>query len=238
MYMTVEEIIAFLNSKANNKAKEGMARFGIVSENALGITMPVLRHYANEIKKAYKKDPIKQHELAIKLWNSGIHETKILASILFITDRITEASIDQWVNDFYSWDVCDQTCINSFYKTSFAVKKIFEWTQQEKEFVKRAGYVLMAVLAVHDKKSKDDLFLSFFSLLEKGASDERNFVKKAVNWAIRQIGKRNEVLHQQAISLSEKIARQNSKSAKWIASNALRELRNPKICAAVKQKLA
>ena len=214
--MEHQEIIKKLNSEANPKNVEGMARFGINPKNTLGVSVPVLRKMAKEIGRDYK--------LAQQLWNSGIHEARMLACFIDEIVKVTEKQMEKWVKDFDSWDICDQVCGNLFDRTNFAWKKVFEWTKRKEEFVKRAGFVLMATLSVHDKKAKDKDFEKFFPLIKKHSIDERNFVKKAVNWALRQIGKRNLNLNKKAIKLAKEIQKINSKSAKWIANNAIREL--------------
>lgn len=215
--MTLDTIIKKLKSLKNPKNISGMARFGINPKNTLGISIPTLRQLSKKIGK--------NHDLAVKLWDTGIHEARILAGFIADPKKMTEGQMDKWVSEFDSWDVCDQVCSSLFDKTSFAWKKIKSWVADEREFVRRAGFVMMAVLAVHDKKAKDEDFLRLFPLIKKYAQDERNFVKKAVNWALRQIGKRNNNLADKAIKLGEEIFATQSKSAKWIASDAVRELK-------------
>jgi 3-methyladenine DNA glycosylase AlkD len=193
-----------------------MVKFGIKVDNALGVSIPILRGLAKEIGK--------NHELAQQLWNTEIHEARVLATMIDDSKLVTEKQMDNWVKDFNSWDLCDQCCSNLFDKTEFVHKKILEWTKDDREFVKRAGFVLIATSAVHNKKWGDESFVRYFPLIERGSDDERNFVKKAVNWGLRQVGKRNKVLNKKAIGLAEKIRKRNSKSAKWIASDAIREL--------------
>jgi len=211
------EIIAQLQHYSNPSSLEGMKRFGMNVDSALGIPIPVLRKLAKELKR--------DHQLALELWDTGIHEARILASMIDDPKKVTAVQISAWAKEFNSWDVCDQVCGNLFNRTPFAVNKAKEFSQRKEEFVKRAGFTLMATYAVHNKKEKDEVFLSFFPFIEKGADDERNFVKKAVNWALRQIGKRNENLQQEAIKLAERIGKQESKSAKWIGRDALTELK-------------
>jgi len=205
----------------NPKAVEGMARFGINPENAYGVSVPNLRMMAKEIGR--------NHVLAQQLWSSGIHEARILASMIDVPEKVTEKQMETWVKDFASWDVCDQCCSNLFDKTEFAYQKAVEWSKRNEEFVKRAGFVLMATLSVHDKKANDTEFLKFLPIIERESVDDRNFVKKAVNWALRQIGKRNVDLHKKAIKAAREIQRLDSKSAQWIAADALRELTSPAI---------
>ncbi len=211
-------ILKKLKSLSNPEAVAGMARFGINPKNTYGVSIPNLRKIAKETGK--------DHALAQELWSSGIHEARILAGMIAEPEKLTEAQMEKWVLDFDSWDVCDQVCSNLFDRTGFAYQKAVEWSGREEEFVKRAGFVLMACLAVHDKKAPDRNLEQFFPLIKKGASDGRNFVKKAVNWALRQIGKRNKALNKKAIALSKEIQKLDSKSAKWVASDALRELEN------------
>lgn len=214
--MITTEIIKKLHSYANPQNVAGMARFGINPKQTLGVSVPVLRKMAKEIGK--------DHQVAIGLWQSGIHEARILASMVDDPWQVTEEQVEQWVSDFDSWDVCDQVCMNLFDKTSMSFAKAIQWARREKEFEKRAGFALMAVLAWHDKQARDSDFLKFFPLIKKGASDERNFVKKAVNWALRQIGKRNARLRLYAIACAHEIDALDSKTAHWIARDALREL--------------
>jgi 3-methyladenine DNA glycosylase AlkD len=214
--MDHEEILKQLKSSANPEAVAGMVRFGINPKNTYGVSIPVLRKMAKQIGK--------NHLLAQKLWSSGIHEARILAGMIDLPEMVTENKMESWVKDFDSWDICDQCCSNLFDRTKFAHKKAVEWSKRSQEFVKRAGFVLMATLAVHDKEAGDKEFLKFLPVIKREACDERNFVKKAVNWALRQIGKRNLSLNEEAIKTAKEIQKRDSKSAKWIASDALREL--------------
>jgi 3-methyladenine DNA glycosylase AlkD len=205
-----------------------MARFGINANNTLGVTIPDLRKIAKEIGESYL--------LAQELWASGIHEARILVSMIREAEMVTEKEMEGWVKDFNSWDVCDQFCNNLFYKTKFAYKKANEWSKRKEEFVKRAGFALMASLAVHDKNAGDEKFLGFLSAIKRESKDERNFVKKAINWALRQIGKRNINLNKKAIETAEEIQQIDSKSAKWIAQDAIRELTSKPIQERLKTK--
>lgn len=218
-----EKIIKQLKSHANPKNAEGMKRFGISGKNILGIPIPTLRQMAKEIKK-HEKDPKVRHALAQELWETGIHEALILAVFIDDPSLVTEEQMDSWVEDFDSWDVCDQVCANLFDKTKHAYKKAKEWAKREEEFVKRAGFALMACLAWHDKEAKNKQFLEFFPDVKNSSTDERNFVSKAVNWALRQIGKRNSRLLKPAIELAREIEQIEHKTARWIAKDALREL--------------
>ncbi len=219
--MEVKEIVDRLRSMGDEKAVEGMARFGIQSSNSFGVSVPKLRTLAREVGR--------DHQLAMRLWETELHDARLLATMVDNPEEVTIGQMDRWVRDCDSWDVVDGSCGNLFDKTPFAVAKAKEWCNREEEFVKRAGFVLMAELAVHDKQAKDGLFLEFLPLIMGGASDERNFVKKAVNWALRQIGKRNLKLNKAAVSTALKIQKIDSGAAKWIASDALRELKSPKV---------
>jgi 3-methyladenine DNA glycosylase AlkD len=214
-----------MRSKADPRAVEGMARFGISSKDTLGLSIPTIRELA---KKAGTN-----HQLAQSLWRSGIHEARILAAFVDDPSQVTEPQMEKWVSDFDSWDVCDQVCSGLFDRTPFAHQKAVEWSGRKDEFVKRAGFALMAALSVHDKKSPDPAFLKFLRPIERGSTDERNFVKKAVNWALRQIGKRNQRLNRAALEEAKKISKIDSPSARWVASDAIRELKSE----AVQKKL-
>lgn len=216
--MKYEEVFKKLKSLSSPKNVAGMAQFGINPKNTLGIPIPDLRSLAKKIGK--------DHKLARKLWNSKIHEARILAGMIDDPELVTEKQMDGWAKDFDSWDVCDQVCMNLFDKTGVAFKKAVVWTKDRREFVKRAGFSLMACLAWHDRKSNDKEFIKFFSAIKREATDERNFVKKAVNWALRQIGKRNLNLNKLAVKTAKEIQKINSKTAKWIASDALKELQS------------
>jgi 3-methyladenine DNA glycosylase AlkD len=213
-----EELVKELRRLGSPKAVEGMARFGIKGSKVLGVSVPNLRALAAKAGK--------NHRLAQDLWRQGIHETRLLASMVDEPDKVTREQMEGWVKEFDSWDIVDQSCSNLFDKTPHAVSKALEWTSRKAEYEKRAGFSLIATLAVHDKKSGDETFLSFLPSIIRESEDERNFVKKAVNWSLRQIGKRNQALNRAAIGTAEKIAKLDSKSARWIAADALRELRS------------
>ena len=219
--MQYREIIRKIESLADPMAVKGMARFGINPENTYGIAIPALRKMAKETGK--------DHALAQQLWASGIHEARLLATFIDRPEMVTEAQMERWVGDFDSWDVCDQCCGNLFDRTEFAHWKAIEWSEREEEFVKRAGFVLMATLSVHDKKAGDEAFIKFLPIIRREAADGRNFVKKAVNWALRQIGKRNPVLNRAALAAAEEIGQIEAKSARWIAADAIRELTSEKV---------
>jgi len=219
--MKYEEVINRLKSLSNPEAVKGMARYGINPKNNLGISIYKLRNIAKEIGK--------DHELALKLWNSGIHDARLLACFVEDPTMVTKEQMDLWAKDFDSWDICDQACTSLFDLTPFAWIKAFEWAESNEEFVKRGAFSLIAGLAVHDKKANDEKFEKLSPLIKKHSVDERNYVKKAVNWALRNIGKRNLALNKKMIKLAKDISKIDSKSARWIASDALRELKSEKI---------
>jgi len=219
--MQYEIVIKKLKSMSNQDNVQGMARYGINPKNNLGISIYVLRPLAKEIGP--------DHNLALQLWDSGIHDARLLAVFVEDPAQVTSAQMNRWVKDFNSWDVCDQACTSLFDLTPLAWEKVFEWEKREEEFVRRAAFSLIAGLAVHDKKATDEKFETVFPLIKKHSVDERNYVKKAVNWALRNIGKRNLELNNKTIQLSEEILCIDSRSAKWIARDALRELHSEKI---------
>lgn len=215
------QIVRELRSMKNRRNLEGMARYGINTDNAMGIPVTTLRKMARGLGR--------DHELSLSLWDTGIHEARILASIVAEPQRVTKGQIETWVKDFDSWDLCDQVCMNLFDKTPFAYEKAVGWSRRRAEFVKRAGFALMAALAVHDKKAPDKVFDPFFQAIVRESTDERNFVKKAVNWALRSIGKRNRKLNKNALSVAKTILQIDSKSSRWIANDAIRELNSEKV---------
>lgn len=215
-----QAILEGLQALSNPDNIAGMARFGINPQNTLGISIPTLRQIAKETGR--------DQPLAMELWDSGIHEARLLAGFIADPRQMSEALLDRWVQDFDSWDICDQTC-GLFARTPFAYAKALEWSASPETFVKRAGFVLMATLAVHDKHGPDERLAQFLPVIAREANDERNFVKKAVNWALRQIGKRSLSLNEQAIETARQIQRIDSKAARWVAADALRELTSPSI---------
>ena len=223
--MTFKEILKTLETRSNPAAVRGMAQFGITAAKAYGWSTPALKELARQIGK--------DHDLAQRLWATEILEARALAGLIDEKEKVTEQQMEDWARDFDSWAVCDGTCLNLFRYTPFAYKKCREWSDRQEEFVKRAAFALMACLAVSDKAANDRVFLGLLPLIKRQAGDGRNYVRKAVNWALRQIGKRNQRLNRAAIEAAQDIHGLNSPSARWIASDALRELRSP----AVKQRL-
>lgn len=219
--LALDIVLRRLKALSNPKAVEGMERFGINPKNTLGVSIPHIRKIA--------KDVGRNHELARELWASGIHEARILAGRVDDPEQVTEHQMEEWVKDLDSWDVCDNVCGSLFDKTPLAYRKAVQWSRRKEEFVKRAGFVLMAYLAVHDKKAEDKMFAEFLPIIRSEFADDRNFVKKAVNWALRQIGKRNLNLNKMAVQTARQIQKMDSRAARWIASDALGELTDDKV---------
>ncbi len=226
--MNLDEVLGELHARTNADNVAGMARYGINPNGTLGITIPQLREIAKQIGT--------DHALALELWRSGIHDARTLASMIDDPALVTPEQMDDWVKDFDSWDVCDQVCGNLFDQTPHAFTKVAEWSDREEEFVRRAAFALLAGLSVHDKGASDSAFVACFPLIVGASTDERNFVKKAVNWALRNIGKRNTALNALAIDLAREIQGIDSKAARWIASDALRELISEKVQARLAKK--
>jgi 3-methyladenine DNA glycosylase AlkD len=213
---SVKDVLGKLKSKAKPEQLKGMAKFGMTVEQRLGVAVPDMRKLAKEIGR--------DHKLALGLWRTGIAEARIVAGMVGDPDKLTEEQMEDWVKGINSWDVCDQVCMNLFEKNQLAWKKIVDWSEREEEFVKRTAFSLIACMAWHDKKASDEKFTELFPVIIRGATDERNFVKKAVNWALRNIGKRNLNLNRAAINTAKEIKRLDSKAARWIAADAIREL--------------
>lgn len=212
----IEDIVAWLGENRSERNVVGLARFGIESSNAYGVPVPMLRKRAREYRG--------RQDIALELWRTGIHEARIMASMIADPAKTTAATMDEWVAEFDSWDVCDQCCLNLFGRLPLAGARIETYAADEREFVRRAAFALIAVLAVHGRDIPDGKFDAWMSLVEQYASDERNFVKKAVNWALRQIGKRNMTLNERALQTARRLAASNDKTARWIGSDAMREL--------------
>jgi 3-methyladenine DNA glycosylase AlkD len=219
--MEYGEVIAKLKSLSSPSAVAGMAKYGINPNKNYGVSIPNLRLVAKEAGT--------DHRLAQELWASGIHDAKILASMIDDAQCVTDEQMENWVKDFDSWDVCDQCCMNLFANAKLAHQKAAQWSKRDEQFVKRAAFTLIAVFTVHDKAAPDSEFERFLHIVEDEANDERTYVRKAVNWALRQIGKRSLVLNKKAIETAYRIQKVDSRTAKWIGSDALRELKSDKI---------
>ncbi|MDL2254688.1 DNA alkylation repair protein [Bacteroidales bacterium OttesenSCG-928-J16] len=224
----VNEIVALLEPLRDSKNVAGMERFGIVTDGkAFGVATPELQ----KIAKMYRND----HDLAVALWETGYHELRKMAPMTADKNRFTPQLMDQWTREFASWDICDGACSYLFRYLPFANEKVFEYAVSEEEFVRRTAFSLIAEMAVVDKKGANEKYLAYLPLIEKYATDPRNFVKKAVNWALRQIGKKNKTLYASALEMAERLAASEDKTAQWIGKDALRELRDEKIIGRIKE---
>ncbi len=225
----VEDIVNALKAQANPHNVAGMARFGINPANTLGVSVALMRKLAAGIKK--------DHNLALQLWETGIHEARIVATMVDDPRLVTVQQMESWARDFDSWDVCDQACMGLFSRTPLGIEKAHEWSLRKEEFVKRAGFALMASLALGKKDIAEEQLAAFLPDIEREAWDERNFVKKAVNWALRQVGKKDLRLNKLAVETAERISKQDTKSARWIAADALRELTGEPVRSRLNKKL-
>lgn len=217
--MTTDEVLAKLQEAGSAENVAGMARFGIAPPVAYGVAAPKIQQLAREI--------CCDSRLAGELWNTGVHDARILAAYIMDPADLTRREMERWAKQFDSWAVCDNACMHLFRKTGFAWEKAVDWSARKEEYVKRAAFALVATLAVHDKRADDRVFLAMLPVIERESADERNFVKKAVNWALRQIGKRNPALRKAAVKTAERLKKSESRSARWIGSDALRELQKP-----------
>lgn len=225
MISTVEETIIRLEQMSDPKHAREMARVGIDSDQALGISIYDLRKFAAEIGQ--------NHALALELWDTGIHEARILASYIADPAAIDNAMLEKWVSGFDTWDICDQVCA-LFAVTPFVDEKIFSWAERPEEFVRRASFAMIAERAWYDHRASDDDLAAYFPLLIRSSDDNRNYVKKAVSWALRNIGKRNRRLNQLALQVAEEIGCRDSRPALWIARDVIRELSSEKVQARIK----
>jgi 3-methyladenine DNA glycosylase AlkD len=224
---SVKDVLDRLQSEAKPEQLTGMAKYGIMVDKRLGVSVPDMRKLAKEIGR--------DHKLSLDLWRTGIAEARIVAGMVADPAKLTEEQMEEWVKGIDSWDVCDQVCMNLFEKNQLAWKKIIDWSEREEEFVKRTAFSLIACLAWHDKKASDEQFIELFPIIIREATDERNFVKKAVNWALRNIGKRNSNLNQAALEAAKRIKLLDSKTARWIAADAIRELESDAVQSRLKR---
>src|SRR6267378_5292356 len=227
---TKTAVLRELKTLADPKVRAKMAYFGVHVPKAYGISAPVLHQFARHIGK--------DHRLARELWITGIHEARILATLIGESEKVTAAEMERWVRDFDSWDVVDAACCYLYTHAKPAWNKAAAWSRRREEFVKRASFSLVAYLSYKDKTAPDARFVRFLRVIEREAHDERNFVKKAINWALRNIGKRNVRLNRQAIRAAERIRQQGSRSARWIAADALRELKSDAVQKRLRRKTA
>jgi 3-methyladenine DNA glycosylase AlkD len=215
--VTTNDVLERLRAAGSLGNVAGMARFGIRPAKAYGVATPMIRAIAKEAGR--------DSRLASALWSTGVLEARMVAFMVADPRHITEEEVERWVSEFDCWSVCDAACLSLLWKTPFAWRKVREWSQREPEYERRAAFALLAVLAVHDKQATDKQFCTALQFITKAANDDRNYVKKAVNWALRQIGKRNPVLREEAIEVAEALAAGGSRAARWIGHDALRELR-------------
>lgn len=226
--MEADEVHAWLKRNGTRRTVAAMARYGIVARHAYGVTMAQLLG----LKKRIGKD----HALAIALWDSGWYEARLLAALVGEPERLTRRQMDAWAAGFENWADCDTACFHLFDKSPHAWAKARQWAVSRHEFVKRGAFALMASLALHDKVAGDAKFLAFLPLIEQGAQDERNFVRKGVNWALRGIGRRNLALHAAALAVSSRLAKSGEAAPRWVGKDALRELASPKVVARLARK--
>ncbi len=219
--MNKNNIIKKIKSLKSQKNIDGMARFGINPRNNYGVSISVLRPMGKEIGK--------NHELAMELWDTDIHDARLLATVIGEPEKLTETQMEKMVKDFDSWDICDGVCSGLFRHHPLAYEKAIEWSTREPEFEKRTAFSLMATLVVIDKKASDSKFEQFLPIIKREAIDERNYVKKAVNWALRGIGKRNLALNKKALKVAKQLQKSKSKSARWVGNDAVRELESEKV---------
>jgi len=227
---TGEMVLRELRRLGQKRNVEGMARFGIRASEVYGVAKPKLDALARRIGRNRK--------VALELWESGVHDARILAGMIDVASEVSARQMEDWVCFFDNWDVCDGTCCHLFVFAKPAWKKAIVWSRRDQEFIKRAGFALMAYLAYRDKSARDRRFLNLLRVIEREAYDDRHFVRKAVNWALRNIGKRNRPLNRAAIQSAERIRRQGSRAARWIAADALRELRSAAVQARLRRKAA
>ena len=219
MSHAVSTVLAELRGLGSEENRAGMARFGINTEQAFGVSMAAMR----PLERKYQRN----HDLAAALWDSGYHEARILAALIDDPKAVTRGQMDAWAADFNSWDLCDQACMKLFARTPFVAEKVAKWAKDRREFVRRAAFATIAGYTVHAKTAPDSEFLPFLAIIETSATDERNFVRKAVNWALRQIGKRSTGLHRPALALAKRLAASDDETARWIGKDAVKELTDP-----------
>lgn len=227
---TCERALAELRRLGEKRNVEGMVRFGIVARHVLGVAKPKMDELARRIGR--------DHRLALQLWGTGVHDARILAGMIDEPEKVTALQMNRWARDFDNWDVCDGTCCHLFAFARAAWDRAMSWTKRKPEFEKRAGFALIAYLAYRDKTAKDSAYTRVLPLLLREAHDDRNFVRKAVNWALRNIGKRNLNLNRAAIRTAERMRKRNSRAARWIAADALRELKSEAVQSRLRRKKA
>jgi 3-methyladenine DNA glycosylase AlkD len=224
----VSRIVSELKRLGTQRNVDGMARFGIRAKICYGVAKPSLDTLAKRIGK--------NHTLALQLWETGIHDARILAAMVDVSAEVTASQMENWAREFDSWDICDGTCCHLFVFAKPAWGKAVAWSTRENEFEKRAGFALVAYLAYRDKAAADRLFKDYLKVIEREAGDDRNFVRKAVNWALRNIGKRNLALNGAAIATAKRLHKSESGVTRWIAADALRELQSDAVQRRLRRK--
>jgi 3-methyladenine DNA glycosylase AlkD len=215
----LDSVLAALRKRGSKRNREGMARYAIVAQNALGVSVADIRVLAKRIGV--------DHSLALALWKTNIYEARMLTAFVSDPTRVTPALMDRWARDFDNWAICDTLCFHLFDKTPHAWSKVDQWNSDRREFVKRAAFALLASLALHDKSAPDKPFLRSLRLVERAAPDDRNFVKKAVSWALRGVGRRNGVLNKAAVDVARRLSQSDQPAARWVGKDALKELTSP-----------
>ena len=226
--MDKDEVLSWLEKKGTRAAVEGLARYGIEARHAFGVPMGTLKALAKKLGK--------DHDLSIALWGSGWYEARLLAALVGDPECVTRRQMNAWAAGFENWGDCDTVCFKLFDQTPFAWEKMPQWAGSPREFVKRGAFALMACLALHDKAGSDEQFVALLPLIEQGAKDDRNFVKKGVSWALRSIGRRNAALNESAVVVARRLALSEEPSARWVGKDALRELASPKVRAQMARK--
>lgn len=224
----VDDVITELERLSSKKYRAGMARFGIPSDNALGVPVGQIQKLGKSIGR--------DHDLATKLWATGVYEARLLCAFIDDPKCVTPTQMDAWAKDLDNWAVCDTLCFHLFDRTPHAFRKIEQWSKKKHEFVKRAGFALLASIGVHDKETGDAPFAKCLPLIEKGAFDDRNYVKKGVSWALRVVGRRSTSLHAASVVIAKRLSQSDDKAARWVGRDALRELTSAKLKALVAKK--
>lgn len=222
--MDAREIVARMRAMENAENIAGMARFGITGRGILGISVAGIHVIRREVLKEFRRDPDARHALAAELWASELHEVRILAALVDVPALVARPQMDAWAADFDSWDLVDQVCCNLFDRTDLGWQAVYDWAARDQEFVKRAGYVTLAGLAWHRREVPDERYLPYLAFIEATADDPRNFVWKAQNWALRQIGKRSVALNVEAVAVAERMRHSESRAARRVGADAYREL--------------
>jgi 3-methyladenine DNA glycosylase AlkD len=217
----VDEVLRWLERRGTRRNREGMARYGIVAPKVFGVSVSTLQQLAKRLGR--------DHALAAALWETGWYEARMLTGFVDDPAQVTAAQMDRWARDFDNWAICDHLCFHLFDRTPHAWRKVEQWSRRRDEFVKRAAFALLASLALHDRKAADAPFLRALTFVERAATDDRNFVKKGVSWALRGIGRRNPALNDAAVEVARRLAASEEPAARWVGKDALRELTSPAV---------